>query len=136
MVNPAELYAVNPKSMEQRDSLPMSQMKYGKTLQTHGWQKKRKNFWWERHECAGLFCHPISMQKKKYPTLVYAQGGPQSPLSQFFPIAEFCLDGIAGYVVVAPCRRGMPGADKPGTMRSPEMGRCYERLFIGNRRNG
>ena len=47
---------------------------------------------------------------KKYPVLLYCQGGPQSPVSQFFSYRwNFYLMASQGYVVVAPCRRGMPG---------------------------
>lgn len=48
--------------------------------------------------------------KKKYPTLLYLQGGPQSPLSQFYSFRwNFQLMAANGYIVVAPNRRGMPG---------------------------
>ena len=48
--------------------------------------------------------------KKKYPTLLYCQGGPQSALSQFYSIRwNFQLMAANGYIVVAPNRRGMPG---------------------------
>ena len=47
---------------------------------------------------------------KKYPTLLYAQGGPQAPLSQFYSYRwNFQLMASQGYIVVAPNRRGMPG---------------------------
>lgn len=47
---------------------------------------------------------------KKYPTLLYCQGGPQSPLTQFYSFRwNFQLMASQGYIVVAPCRRGMPG---------------------------
>ncbi|MDX1602399.1 MAG: S9 family peptidase [Salinimicrobium sediminis] len=47
---------------------------------------------------------------KKYPTLLYLQGGPQSPLSQFYSFRwNFQLMAANGYIVVAPNRRGMPG---------------------------
>jgi len=47
---------------------------------------------------------------KKYPTLLYCQGGPQSALSQFYSIRwNFQLMAAMGYIVVAPNRRGMPG---------------------------
>lgn len=47
---------------------------------------------------------------KKYPTLLYCQGGPQSPLSQFYSYRwNFQLMAANGYIVVAPNRRGMPG---------------------------
>ncbi len=47
---------------------------------------------------------------KKYPTLLYCQGGPQSGLTQFYSIRwNFQLMAANGYIVVAPNRRGMPG---------------------------
>jgi dipeptidyl aminopeptidase/acylaminoacyl peptidase len=47
---------------------------------------------------------------KKYPTLLYCQGGPQSPVSQFFSYRwNFQLMAANGYIVVAPNRRGLPG---------------------------
>ena len=47
---------------------------------------------------------------KKYPTLLYCQGGPQSALTQFYSFRwNFQLMAANGYIVIAPNRRGMPG---------------------------
>lgn len=47
---------------------------------------------------------------KKYPTLLYCQGGPQAALTQFYSFRwNFQLMAANGYIVVAPARRGMPG---------------------------
>jgi dipeptidyl aminopeptidase/acylaminoacyl peptidase len=47
---------------------------------------------------------------KKYPTLLYCQGGPQSPLTQSYSFRwNFQLMAAQGYIIVAPARRGMPG---------------------------
>ena len=47
---------------------------------------------------------------KKYPTLLYCQGGPQSALTQSYSFRwNFQLMAANGYVIVAPNRRGMPG---------------------------
>ena len=47
---------------------------------------------------------------KKYPTLLYCQGGPQSPLTQFYSFRwNLQLMAANGYIVVAPNRRGMQG---------------------------
>lgn len=47
---------------------------------------------------------------KKYPTLLYCQGGPQSPLTQSYSFRwNFQLMASQGYIIVAPARRGMPG---------------------------
>ena len=48
-------------------------------------------------------------ESKKYPTLLYCQGGPQSVVSQFWSYRwNFQLMASEGYVVVAPNRRGLP----------------------------
>ncbi|MCI1647482.1 MAG: S9 family peptidase [Bacteroides sp.] len=47
---------------------------------------------------------------KKYPTLLYCEGGPQSPISQFWSYRwNFQIMAAHGYIVVAPNRRGLPG---------------------------
>jgi len=47
---------------------------------------------------------------KKYPTLLYCQGGPQSALTQFYSFRwNFQVMASQGYIIVAPNRRGMPG---------------------------
>jgi dipeptidyl aminopeptidase/acylaminoacyl peptidase len=49
-------------------------------------------------------------KSKKYPTLLYCQGGPQSALTQFYSFRwNFSVMASEGYVIVAPNRRGMPG---------------------------
>ena len=46
---------------------------------------------------------------KKYPTLLYCQGGPQSVVSQFYSFRwNFSLMASQGYIIVAPNRRGLP----------------------------
>ena len=53
---------------------------------------------------------PNFYASKKYPTLLYCQGGPQSPLTQFYSFRwNFQLMAANGYIVVAPNRRGMQG---------------------------
>lgn len=50
---------------------------------------------------------------KKYPTLLYCQGGPQSTVSQFWSYRwNFQIMAANGYVVVAPNRRGLPSFGK------------------------
>lgn len=47
---------------------------------------------------------------KKYPALLYCQGGPQSEVSQFYSFRwNFQLMAANGYIIVAPNRRGLPG---------------------------
>ena len=50
---------------------------------------------------------------KKYPTLLYCEGGPQSPVSQFWSFRwNFMMMAANDYIVVAPNRRGLPGFGK------------------------
>lgn len=47
---------------------------------------------------------------KKYPTLLYCEGGPQSPVSQFWSYRwNFQMMAANDYIIVAPNRRGLPG---------------------------
>lgn len=47
---------------------------------------------------------------KKYPAILYCQGGPQSGVSQFWSLRwNFQMMAANGYVVIAPNRRGLPG---------------------------
>ena len=47
---------------------------------------------------------------KKYPTLLFCEGGPQSPVSQFWSYRwNLMIMAANGYVVVCPNRRGLPG---------------------------
>ena len=49
-------------------------------------------------------------ESKKYPTLLFCEGGPQSPVSQFWSYRwNFMIMASNGYVIVAPNRRGLPG---------------------------
>lgn len=47
---------------------------------------------------------------KKYPALLYCQGGPQQPVSQFWSYRwNFRAMASHGYIIIAPNRRGLPG---------------------------
>ncbi len=47
---------------------------------------------------------------KKYPTLLFCEGGPQSPVSQFWSYRwNFQIMAANDYIIIAPNRRGLPG---------------------------
>ena len=66
---------------------------------------------------------------KKYPTILYCEGGPQSPVSQFWSFRwNFMMMSAGDYIIVAPNRRGSSSlrtdaacrdSAKHGTKRSP-----------------
>lgn len=47
---------------------------------------------------------------KKYPAVLFCEGGPQSPVSQFWSYRwNFMIMAANDYIIVAPNRRGLPG---------------------------
>jgi len=63
----------------------------------------------EKKELVWVIYPPNFDENKKYPALLYCQGGPQSPVSQFFSYRwNFQLMAANGYIVIAPNRRGLP----------------------------
>ncbi len=107
MSKPAELYAweMNGKSMqlsrantELADNVKMGKVEKRMIKTTDG---KDMLTW--------VIYPPDFDPNKKYPTLLYCQGGPQSAVSQFFSYRwNFQLMAANGYIIVAPNRRGLP----------------------------
>ncbi|MBW7913217.1 MAG: S9 family peptidase [Taibaiella sp.] len=104
-----EVYAVNPKDGSMRALTHENDATYGsiglsKTelrMITTG-SGEQMGVW--------VIYPPNFNPMKKYPTLLYCQGGPQSALSQFYSYRwNFQLMAANGYIVVAPNRHGMPG---------------------------
>ena len=57
-----------------------------------------------------LILPPDFDPNKKYPAILYCQGGPQSAVSQFWSYRwNFMIMAANGYVIIAPNRRGVPG---------------------------
>ena len=105
----AEIYVVDLKSgalmqltnenKDIFDNIALSDVKARKIKTTDG---KEMHAW--------VIYPPNFDPNKKYPTLLYCQGGPQSALTQFYsPRWNFQLMAAQGYIVIAPNRRGMPG---------------------------
>lgn len=110
MTHPAEIYAVNPQNGNARQLTQVSEEVWS-TLDAPTVQRRTVKTFDGKNMNVWLVLPPNFDPKKKYPALVYAQGGPQSALSQFFSYRwNFSLMASEGYVVVAPCRRGMPGS--------------------------
>ena len=63
-----------------------------------------------KEELVWIILPPHFDKTKKYPTLLYCEGGPQSPVSQFWSYRwNFSIMAAHGYVIVAPNRHGLPG---------------------------
>ncbi|MBV6442071.1 MAG: Dipeptidyl-peptidase 5 [Saprospiraceae bacterium] len=110
MADPAEVFAVDPATGLARQisfatNDPWSDIAKGKVERrsVRTADGKNMNVW--------FILPPGFDANKKYPALLYCQGGPQSALSQFFSYRwNMQLMAANGYIVVAPCRRGMPGS--------------------------
>ncbi len=109
MSKPRELYRVNPQTGEAQElsfinKNVLDQLKMGEVTQR--WVTTTDN----KQMLVWLVLPPNFDENKKYPTLLYCQGGPQGTVSQFWSYRwNFQLMAANGYIVVAPNRRGLPG---------------------------
>lgn len=112
IAHPAELFSFDPASRTSRqltrmnasvlDSLKMGEVKQRMVKSTDG-----------KDILTWVIYPPDFDPAKKYPTLLFCQGGPQSMVGQFFSYRwNFQLMAANGYIVVAPNRRGVPGFGK------------------------
>ncbi|MNU19304.1 Prolyl tripeptidyl peptidase precursor [compost metagenome] len=118
----AELFSVNLKNGELSQVTYVNKDTYAKLTQGKSELKMVKTS--DGKEMGVWFHYPPNFDpNKKYPTLLYCQGGPQSGLTQFFSTRwNFALMAANGYIVVAPNRRGMPGW---GTKWNEEISRDW-----------
>lgn len=108
MSKPAEIYRIDPKTGKQTEisfvnKNLLDQLKFGKVEKR--WIKTTDN----KKMLTWVIYPPHFDKNKKYPTLLYCEGGPQSTVSQFWSYRwNFQQMAANGYIVVAPNRRGLP----------------------------
>lgn len=117
-----DIFSVNLKNGEMKQVTEANKEVYVQLAQGKSELKMVKTS--DGKEMGVWFHYPPNFDpNKKYPTLVYCQGGPQSALTQFFSTRwNFALMAANGYIVVAPNRRGMPGW---GTKWNEEISRDW-----------
>jgi dipeptidyl aminopeptidase/acylaminoacyl peptidase len=117
-----DIFSVNLKNGEMKQVTEANKEMYSQLAQGKSELKMVKTS--DGKEMGVWFHYPPNFDpNKKYPTLVYCQGGPQSALTQFFSTRwNFALMAANGYIVVAPNRRGMPGW---GTKWNEEISRDW-----------
>lgn len=105
----ADLFSVNTKSGKMAPVTEVNKGLYEGLAPSQTELKMVKTT--DGKEMGVWFIYPPNFDPaKKYPTLLYCQGGPQSALTQFFSTRwNFALMAANGYIIVAPNRRGMPG---------------------------
>ncbi len=109
MSSPVELFSINPDSGEETqltflNKSLLDQLTMGKVEAR--WMNTTDN----KKMLTWVIYPPHFDPEKKYPALLYCQGGPQSTVSQFWSYRwNLQLMAANGYIVVAPNRRGLPG---------------------------
>lgn len=82
----------------------LSQIKMGEVKER--WVKTTDG----KEELCWVIYPPHFDKNKRYPTLLFCEGGPQSPVSQFWSYRwNFQIMAANGYIIIAPNRRGLPG---------------------------
>lgn len=109
MNHAAELYSVNLKNGQMKQLTNVNKAIYD-SIQLSPIEKRIVKTTDNKDMVAWVIYPPDFDPNKKYPTLLYCQGGPQSALSQFYSFRwNFQLMAANGYIIIAPNRRGMPG---------------------------
>ncbi|WP_417589074.1 S9 family peptidase [Owenweeksia hongkongensis] len=109
MNHATEVYNVSLKKGEAKQLTRENDEMYG-SLSTSNVEKRMVKTSDGKEMLTWVIYPPNFDETKKYPTLLYCQGGPQSQVSQFYSFRwNFQLMAAKGYIVVAPNRRGLPG---------------------------
>ncbi len=103
----AELYTVNPASGTLEQLTSVNKAIYD-NIRLGAVEKRTIPTTDGKDMLTWVFFPPDFDPAKKYPALLYCQGGPQSTLGWSYRW-NFQLMAAQGYIVVAPCRRGVPG---------------------------
>lgn len=113
MLRPDDLYVLTPSKKEKKSDLAQITEENSEILKQladptiqQRWVKTTDG----KQELVWIILPPHFDANKKYPTLLYCEGGPQSPVSQFWSYRwNFYIMASHGYVIVAPNRRGLGG---------------------------
>ena len=111
---PADLYVVTPNykkpektavtQITEENQHILSQL--GKPSVQQRWVKTTDG----KEMLTWIILPPNFDETRKYPTLLFCEGGPQSPVSQFWSYRwNFMIMASQGYIIVAPNRRGLAG---------------------------
>ena len=111
---PTDIYMVTPakkvgaaaviQQLTHENDHILSQLTFGKMQQY--WVKTTDG----QQELVWVMLPANYEEGKRYPTLLFCEGGPQSPVSQFWSYRwNFQMMAANGYVVIAPNRHGLPG---------------------------
>ena len=111
---PADLYIVTPNFKKPEKTAVMKLTNENQHILDQLDKPKVQQRWVKTSDgkemLTWIILPPNFDETKKYPTLLFCEGGPQSPVSQFWSYRwNFFIMASQGYIVVAPNRRGLPG---------------------------
>lgn len=114
MLHPDDLYVLTPNNKKPRASALIQITDENKQILDQLAMPTVQQRWVAttdgKQELVWIILPPHFDANKRYPTLLYCEGGPQSPVSQFWSYRwNFFIMASHGYVIVAPNRRGLPG---------------------------
>jgi len=108
MLQPTEIYKIDPSVKETQ--LTFTNNEILKDIKSAKVEERWMTTTDNKKMQVWIIYPPDFDPQKKYPTLLYCEGGPQSMVSQFFSYRwNFQMMAANGYIVVAPNRRGLPG---------------------------
>ncbi|MBO4812042.1 MAG: S9 family peptidase [Prevotella sp.] len=113
-IEPADLYVVTP-NVKKPEQTAISQLTQENKHILDRLAKPTVESRWVKTTDGGQMLYwiiqpPHFNPAKKYPTLLFCEGGPQSPVSQFWSYRwNFMIMASQGYVIIAPNRHGLPG---------------------------
>jgi dipeptidyl aminopeptidase/acylaminoacyl peptidase len=110
--SPSEVFIINPETGDAKEISLENKAIFDQLTIARSeprWIKTTDN----KQMLAWIIYPPHFDPNKKYPALLYCQGGPQSSVSQYWSYRwNMQIMAANGYIVVAPNRRGVPGFGK------------------------
>ena len=107
MIKPAEIYRIDEKTGEETE-ISFENKEILDQIAPAKIEKRWVTTTDNKQMLTWVIYPPHFDKSKKYPTLLYCEGGPQSPLSQFWSYRwNFSIMAANGYIIVAPNRRGV-----------------------------
>ena len=107
MIKPAEIYRINAKTGEEAE-ISFENKEILDQIAPAKVEKRWVTTTDNKQMLTWVIYPPHFDKSKKYPTLLFCEGGPQSPLSQFWSYRwNFSIMAANGYIIVAPNRRGV-----------------------------
>lgn len=109
MSQPTELYVLDPETGE-NEEISFVNSEYLAKIRMGKVEKRMIKTTDGKDMLTWIIYPPDFDPAKRYPALLYCQGGPQGMVSQFWSYRwNFQMMAAHGYIIVAPNRRGVPG---------------------------